>query len=92
MHFRMSLRILFTCTTGEFESWARASRMLTLVFRCCPDPIPPTYRCRQPRAREWPVLLITSLADFRLQSQHVRQRYVNITEITVYTFIIQQWW
>lgn len=63
-----SLSILFTCTTGEFESWARASRMLTLVFRCCPDPIPPTYRCRQPRAKEWPVLLITSLADFRLQS------------------------
>ncbi len=41
--------------------------MLTLVFKCWPEPIPPTYRCRQPRASEWPVLDTTSRADFSLE-------------------------
>lgn len=51
---------------GELGSWARANRMLMLVLRCCPDPMPPTYLWRQPKAREWPVLVTTSLAVFNL--------------------------
>uniref|UniRef100_A0A8W7Q2K9 Uncharacterized protein n=1 Tax=Anopheles coluzzii TaxID=1518534 RepID=A0A8W7Q2K9_ANOCL len=53
-----------TCTTGELPSWASASSIDTLVFRCCDEPIPPTYRWRQPRASEWPVRVTTSRADF----------------------------
>ena len=56
-----------TWTTGELKSWARASNILTLVLRCWPEPIPPTYLCRHPRARELPVLLTTSRADFNLK-------------------------
>ena len=59
--------------------------MLTLVFKCWPDPIPPTYRCRQPKAREWPVLLITSRADFRLESQHNIK--CQIIKHTLYVYI-----
>ncbi|KAK2175421.1 hypothetical protein NP493_734g02033 [Ridgeia piscesae] len=37
-----------------------------LVLRWWPDPMPPTYLCRQPRASEWPVRVTTSRADFNL--------------------------
>ena len=68
-----------TCTTGELESCARANNMLTLVFRCCPEPIPPTYLCRQPKAKECPVLLTTSLADFKLElSKFRRCKYLSL--------------
>ncbi len=33
-------------TRGLALSWARASRMETLVCRCCPDPKLPTYLYR----------------------------------------------
>ena len=58
-----------TWTSWEDPSWARANRMLTLVFKCWPEPIPPTYRWRQPRASEWPVLETTSRADFSLEKR-----------------------
>lgn len=61
--------IRFTWTSWEVPSCARANKMLTLVFKCWPEPIPPTYRCRQPRARECPVLDTTSRADFSLGTE-----------------------
>lgn len=56
----------FTCTTGDVVSFASANRMLMEVLRCWPDPIPPTYRCKQPSASEWPVRLTASRALFSL--------------------------
>lgn len=74
MNFKIhsSQVIHHTWTSWEDPSWARANRMLTLVFKCWPEPIPPTYRCRQPRASEWPVLDTTSRADFSLETKGER--------------------
>lgn len=58
-----------TWTIGEVESCASARRILMLVLRWCPDPIPPTYLCRQPRASECPVLVTASRDDFNLTRQ-----------------------
>ena len=52
-----------TWTSGELESCERMCRNRTLVCRCCPEPIPPTYRCRQPRTRECPILGMASRVD-----------------------------
>lgn len=57
-----------TCTSGELLSCERASNIPTLVRRCWPDPIPPTYRWRQPRARECPVREMTSRAVLSLRT------------------------
>ena len=43
-------------TMGLALSWTRARRMLKLVRRCWDDPRLPTYLCRLPRAKLWPVL------------------------------------
>lgn len=59
------LIILNTWTIGDVVSWANASKMLTLVFKWCDDPIPPTCLCKYPRAKECPVRLGTSLAQRR---------------------------
>ncbi len=40
--FWVGAELALTCTIGEVESCARASNMLTLVLRCCPEPMPPT--------------------------------------------------
>ena len=75
---------ILACTTGDVESCAKANNMLTLVLRCCPDPIPPTYLCRQPSARECPVRVTTSLADFNL--------YKHVTKLTCSVYSIITFW
>ena len=55
---------------GELESCAKANSILTLVLRCWPAPMPPTYLCRHPNANELPVRETTSLAVFNLLGKH----------------------
>ena len=54
---------IWTC--GDAVSCAKAINMETDVCKCWVLPMPPTYRCKDPNATEWPVLEITSRADFK---------------------------
>ena len=49
-----------TWTRDELGSLARAINMDTLFVKWCPDPIPPTYRCKQPNASACPVRMTAS--------------------------------
>ena len=74
-----------TWTIGDVESCARARRMLMLVLRWCPEPIPPTYLWRQPSASECPVLVTASRDDFNLTNMEHQNNQTLVTSVAIHS-------